>query len=137
MSAQMENGFVEGHQFECGFDRYHGENQQGIISTIARAQVELGVRIAASEADVGQEREDHKIIQRPCPHLASLGRNAAAKDCAGNVEAKGSITQRRTQDPATHLAEGRIANQQQCFTQGSVTVRCATSHVGNDAPAGE
>jgi hypothetical protein len=58
MRAQMENGCVEGHQVECGFDRYYGENQQSFISTIARAQVKLRIRIAASEEDVGHERKD-------------------------------------------------------------------------------
>ena len=62
MRAQMENGCVEGHKFECGFDRYYGENQQSIISTIARAQVKLRIRIAALEEDVGHERKDHKTI---------------------------------------------------------------------------
>jgi hypothetical protein len=60
MRAQMENGCVEGHQLECGFDRYYGENQQSIISTIARAQVKLRIRTAALEEDVGHERKDHK-----------------------------------------------------------------------------
>jgi hypothetical protein len=53
------------------------------------------------------------------------------------VEAEGTVTQRRTDDPATDLTDSRVGENEDRLAQGNPTLGGTRGHVGNDTLAGQ
>jgi len=67
----------------------------------------------------------------------ALSSKADSIDGPGDVEAKGAVSERWRHDPATHLTEARVHEDQDCLAPSNATIRSASGHVRNHPIAGE
>ena len=137
MGAQGEDVVVKQGELEGGFNGQDHEDHEGVVPAIARAQIELGVRVVTPEVEVWQNGEHHEIVRRPDPDFAGLGRHRAAKDRAGDMEAEGAVAQRGTDHPAAHLTDGRVDENEDRLAQGQAPFGRPCGHVGDETPASE
>ena len=133
----MKDAAVECGELEGAFDEANDDNQQQIVAAVDRSKVELCRVIAFAEPQVGNDRENRKIIECPRQHFALRNGRRTAKQRPRDVKTEWAKSESRSNDPAADLTSDGVSDQGESLAPRDCPKRRARRDISDDALAGQ